>query len=496
MPRQTRARAAAALCAACVLLPGRASGGQDPIIGPQVRIDPLGGTAAANETTAASSAPFPLEVVAAWNDWRESIPNNEIIRMGVSVSLDGGATWSDFLLRPPAIHQSNVEGDPMTAWDERTGTLWAGAISFTGNGGVFVARKDPGSASFGQSVMADATSSADKGWMAAGPLPGLPATTRLYVAYNLGLIWSDDLGATFTNPVSLGAGLGFLPRVGPGGELYVAYWDWTGAGDHMRLSRSLDGAQSFTTHVIALRMDVWGIETFNTRFPGTFRVPPLVSLAVDPISGTLYALYPDTTEVIGPNYNVDLYFTKSQDQGTTWTTPVVINGDANPPGDQFFPWVEVDRDGRVHVVYLDSRHTVQNDNTVHGMFDAYYAHSADGGSTWSEVRLTPASWDSDRDGLDRPAQFIGDYLGMALAGRRVYPIYPDTSAGDPDTYTNVIVFPGDPDLDGDGLVGIADLLALLAAWGVCPDCAGCPADLEGDCAVGIGDLLVLLGSWG
>jgi hypothetical protein len=55
------------------------------------------------------------------------------------------------------------------------------------------------------------------------------------------------------------------------------------------------------------------------------------------------------------------------------------------------------------------------------------------------------------------------------------------------------------DLDGDGRVGIGDLLLLLAAWGPCPaaECSpACPADLDRDCTVGIGDLLILLGNWG
>ncbi len=49
------------------------------------------------------------------------------------------------------------------------------------------------------------------------------------------------------------------------------------------------------------------------------------------------------------------------------------------------------------------------------------------------------------------------------------------------------------DFDGDGAVGIADLLALLAAWGANP---GHPADLDGDDVVGIADLLALLATWG
>ena len=52
------------------------------------------------------------------------------------------------------------------------------------------------------------------------------------------------------------------------------------------------------------------------------------------------------------------------------------------------------------------------------------------------------------------------------------------------------------DLDGDGSVGVADLLILLANWGPCADCDNCPADIDGDCIVSIADLLILLANWG
>ena len=51
------------------------------------------------------------------------------------------------------------------------------------------------------------------------------------------------------------------------------------------------------------------------------------------------------------------------------------------------------------------------------------------------------------------------------------------------------------DIDGDNLIGIADLLALLASWGPCSDCSSCDADLNDDCDIGIGDLLVVLANW-
>ena len=52
------------------------------------------------------------------------------------------------------------------------------------------------------------------------------------------------------------------------------------------------------------------------------------------------------------------------------------------------------------------------------------------------------------------------------------------------------------DIDGDGVVGISDFLALLAAWGPCAaPPQQCPADLDNDGFVRITDFLLLLANW-
>jgi hypothetical protein len=56
------------------------------------------------------------------------------------------------------------------------------------------------------------------------------------------------------------------------------------------------------------------------------------------------------------------------------------------------------------------------------------------------------------------------------------------------------------DVNLDGVVDVSDLLALLAAWGPCPEepCPplDCPADLNHDGVVDVSDLLILLANWG
>ena len=397
-------------------------------IGPPIRIDNGRGTEPCNETTGGASRANPLEIVSGWNQY---VPGG--VRAGFGWSLDGGTSWTDAVIRPPAPFQASVEGDPMTCFDPRTGTIWAGAMAFSGNGGVYAARKDPGAANFQPATMIQAASGVDKGWMAAGPAPGLPNTTRVYCAYNFGVARSADMGTTWAAPVSLGSGLAFLPRVGPSGNVYVAWWN---TGDKILLARSLDGGASYGPAITAAqRMDVWGID--SSRTPGVFRSPSLVGLAVDPNDETLYCVYPDTTSIESNGFNVDVYFTKSVNQGLNWSVPVVINGDAAaPPGDQFFPWIECDEDGGLHCLYFDSRGVVQNDTASVGLIDSYYSYSSDGGASWSEFKLTSVPANS---GTAFPGGgFMGDYLGMSVAGHRAVPIYLDTPGGDSDVYTRVI----------------------------------------------------------
>ncbi|MBI5435286.1 MAG: exo-alpha-sialidase [Planctomycetes bacterium] len=396
-------------------------------IGTQVHVDAPAATGPCNETTMAASAANPLEIVAGWNDYRSNI------RCGGGISMDGGKTWSDVVLRPPVPNQASVEGDPMSCYDDRTGALWLGAISFAGNGGVYVARKDAGSPTFNPSVMAKASGGADKCWMAAGPAHNNPNATKVYIAYNEGLLRSSDMGNTWQGPVNLGSLLGPVPRVGPNGEVYVVTWD---VGFSHFLKRSFDGGVTFGPAItVANRLDSWGVDA--TRVAGEARVTCINGFACDPVNGALYVVYPDTTNIKPNGSNLDIYFTKSTNQGTTWSTPTVINLDASPtPGDQYFPWIECDRNGRLHLTFYDTRTPVQNDSAATALITPYYSYSDDGGATWTEAKLMTSPWNSANDGFG--GIFIGDYLGMATGGHLTTPLYMSTQNGIADTFTHRI----------------------------------------------------------
>jgi hypothetical protein len=84
-------------------------------------------------------------------------------------------------------------------------------------------------------------------------------------------------------------------------------------------------------------------------------------------------------------------------------------------------------------------------------------------------------------------QLVACWSGTRLADGQIYAqnVHGDGTLG-----------PGDDclaDLTGDDLVGVDDLLAIIATWG---PCLACPEDLDGDSQVGVNDLLIVLEQWG
>jgi hypothetical protein len=158
-------------------------------------------------------------------------------------------------------------------------------------------------------------------------------------------------------------------------------------------------------------------------------------------------------------------------------------------------------------------------------FDITYV--SDGATPASELRIVvgmalgeenPVYVETHVDGTDLgfgsgPGTFEGTFETSDLNGIAVEGFFPPYSIVDisigainggiegtgyfVDSFINFDlqgVIPGD--LDGDGSVGTADLLQLLAAWGPCGNCDKCPEDLDGDCNVATSDLLILLSNWG
>jgi len=425
--------------AALILAPfALCANAQEPIITPPLRIDP---STAQNRWAAEYSAVAHGSYLAAM--WMKE-PAQQAIGGRRLFSGDYGTTFAIEDWELP-----NNEVDPMSAVAvDGDGThFWLGAKQGTAK--LFVSRRDSDDAQWGNTVYAyEPGSQIDKCWMAAGPTPGIiPGDTRIYIGSimpnDFDILWSDDLGATWSTPIDVGLGIHRLPRIGLSGEFYISHI----MGANLRMKRSITLNPDLSPKFIASDTTAmtYTAGVGDASLPGTFRAFTLGCIAVHPQDGKrVYAVFEDVTSFGGGNSNIDVYFTKTDDATATnangddlvqWDERKIIPAGIEVPGDQFFPWLEVTQTGtttRLHLVYFS---TQQNPNQQDGttdpncLIDVYYAYSDDEGESWHEYRLTPASFNAADCG-GPGGSFLGDYLGMAVADNRVYPFFP-MPAGSP-----------------------------------------------------------------
>jgi hypothetical protein len=119
--------------------------------------------------------------------------------------------------------------------------------------------------------------------------------------------------------------------------------------------------------------------------------------------------------------------------------------------------------------------------------------SSDGGQSWQPiVTELPASATSYQWRLPPSPSGIANLRLRVIASDNRF----QTSAT-PAANAIVVTAGTQPgDVNGDGIVNVTDLLAVVSSWGVCPPLpATCPADLDHDVVVSVNDLLTVITNW-
>ncbi len=321
----------------------------------------------------------------------------------------------------------------------------------------------------------------DKPWLDIGPDPNNPDTDAIYVTYtrfnvinsvlysdelpllatsevqsSIELVRSTDGGLTWSDPDNVspvvrrvsgdtpGAGdanavglkrvvQGSTPNVADDGTVYVSWLDSTddesqeGVGE-IYVARSDDGI-AFNDPVLAATIREAGYtpRIGNFRYWGT----SFPQTAIGP-DGAVNVVYGGLNPAM-PIDDGDVYFIRSEDFGDSWSRPVTLGGDRGASL-QFFPTIDVDGEGGIHVIWADMR-----DSPEQARYHIYYTRSEDNGETWGfgDERLNIRS--DDARVTDFPSnpnkgfpggRFIGDYIAVAAAGEEVYLVWPDTRLGE------------------------------------------------------------------
>lgn len=357
-------------------------------------------------------------------------------------STDGGLTFTPV---EPAGEEGRSGGDSSLAFDHQGHVFFSflsieknGLPSYWGHGpganGIYVRRSLDGGKTWERDAIAV------KEWKGGEPdialedmpriwsdtQPRSPHRGNLYIAW---IEWqvdksivlfsrSTDAGKTWSEPQRIstkagyprddnGAVVGIIGTVGPDGVQYVVWNE----GLNVTLAISRDGGRTFEPSRPIF--DV-GPPYFGGAggIPGVSRAMGFPQVGVDGRQGTLYVTWSDFR-----NGDIDVFISRSDDKGKTWTPPMRVNDDpVHSGGDQFLQWMAVDPvDGSVNVQFYDRR-----DDPGSRATRVTLARSTDGGRhftnyAWSDAPFTPEN------------AFLGDYEWLVAHGGRVYGIWAEAA---------------------------------------------------------------------
>ncbi len=290
-----------------------------------------------------------------------------------------------------------MRGDPVTAYDS-LGNLYYENMYGTGNilGCKVIVSTDNGAT---WSSPVTSISGVDKNWIAADQTAG-PNANYVYTVMTAGggignFARSTDFGATWQTTFSPNTQFlpGMMVAVGanvisgdvPGGAVYVV----TNGGSNAfapiyYFYLSTDGGATFTLKSSQAFANYVGTNVGGRHSVENMRTRPYPFIAADnsygAYRGRLYLAYASNTPV-GNGNKPDIFCRYSTDQGSTWSSAVVINDDPNTTANhQLMPAIWCDKEtGRLYAKWFDTRNVPTSDSA-----EVYASYSDDGGVTWVE----------------------------------------------------------------------------------------------------------------
>ena len=210
------------------------------------------------------------------------------------------------------------------------------------------------------------------------------------------------------------------------GTVYVSWMDSTDDGPfegfaQMYVAKSEDGGGTFADGRQAANFLELGFSSRSAfyRFWGS----SFSHLGVGP-NEELYMVF-SAAPSGDPSDDADVMFVRSMDGGQTWSRPPMRVNDDRTSGIQFFPAIDVSPDGRIHLMWADTR----DDPGIDLRYHIYYAVSEDNGESFSINSRVTDSASNPNFGFPG-GQFIGDYMGIAATDEDVYLVWPDTRLGE------------------------------------------------------------------
>ncbi|MFZ4523522.1 MAG: T9SS type A sorting domain-containing protein [Bacteroidales bacterium] len=332
-------------------------------------------------------------------------------------STENGIDWGT---TTPSFGAS-MAGDPVVAYDSLGNLFYEnmyGSIS-----GCKVLSSTNNGATWGPSVTAIAGN--DKNWIACDQTAG-PYANYIYTTMtNNGagnFARSIDHGATFTSTFAptTQAIPGMMVCVGPqaniqGGSVYVVTNSGNSFTSTYTFYQSNNGGSTFTLKSTQQFCNTVGTQVGGRNSVQNMRTRPYPMIAADNsyglYRGRLYCVYA-SNDPPGDGNKPDIWSRSSDDGGTTWSSPVLVNDDASPQSHhQWHPGIWCDKQtGRLYATWMDTRNCPTNDSAL-----IYASYSDNGGVTWAQNQALSnqkMKIDCPTCGGGGTPRYQGDYNGV------------------------------------------------------------------------------------
>ncbi len=420
-------------------------------------------------------------IIANWRDFRLGYR-----QIGIGRSIDGGQTWADSLIDDwlQVFGTDSQQSDPTMTVDA-SGNFYMSALDWDAFGFTnlstiaFYKSTDKGISWTGPVLGVwsnDPNIFEDKQFITADRTGGTHdgniycSWTRFPNPDRIVFVRSTDGMATFEDTVVVGpiqtstgcggseidAGQFSIPVVSSNGDVHV-FWQGfaldsgaTCSGETMlKHVVSTDGGQTFTYEDHVLPVSGYtsadgGINTYSQPAADA-------DISGGPFDGNIYISF--TNEGPEDAGNTDVDFVRSTDNAVTWSERIPINDDLNSDFiDNFHPWLIVNQEGVIVVIFYDQRH----DSPNYFLFDLFAAYSFDGGLSFSsnhrisEVSSSPSNlkaqdtqepYTVDKNGIVVPlrmagrAGLIGEYIGVTAYYDKLNAVWTDSRDGNSEIYT-------------------------------------------------------------
>jgi hypothetical protein len=240
--------------------------------------------------------------------------------------------------------------------------------------------------------------------------------------------------------------------VGPGSRLYITWETFSENGASatsrsIKITSSLDNGGSFAPAVIVSTLTAIGDGADLQGFVRANEYPAIAIGKGKKDTGFVYLTWASGTasaqDMISTTAGyafADIEFSRSTDSGATWSGPIRVNnsveGSGHPFSDQFEPAINADRSGTLGVCFYDRRRDPNN-----FLIDRECAKSNNAGASWSNSRVTPASFPSvvGQD-VFVASDYMGDYDTVAAdatgANSGLIDSFATNAGGNPGVTTN------------------------------------------------------------